>query len=154
MPTIKETSELARKLHQGQVDKAGAPYFGHVYRVAANLLRLFPNASLDQHHAAFLHDVLEDCDISAEDLREHGYSENIISIVQAVTRPKDGNISYADWIWRLSRSGNIGAIRVKIADISDNLAPARLATLSPQQAHSLGKRYNNAIKMLFAVDDI
>ncbi len=150
MPTIKETSELARKLHDGQVDKAGAPYFGHVARVAANLLRLFPEASLDEHHAAFLHDVMEDCAVSADDLRGLGYSENTISIIQAVTRMKGEDISYADWISRLSKSGNAGAIRVKIADLSDNLAPARLETLNPQQAHSLSKRYNKAIKILFA----
>jgi (p)ppGpp synthase/HD superfamily hydrolase len=153
MPTIKETSELARKLHQGQVDKAGAPYFQHVSRVAANLMRLFPGASLDEHHAAFLHDVMEDCGVSTDDLRGLGYAENTISIIQAVTRMKGENITYADWIWRLSRSESLGAVRVKIADLSDNLAPARLEILNPQQAHSLSKRYNNAIKTLFAVLD-
>jgi (p)ppGpp synthase/HD superfamily hydrolase len=153
MLTIKQTSELARKLHHGQVDKAGAPYFGHVVRVAANLLRLFPNASLDEHHAAFLHDVMEDCGITAGELSGLGYSENTISIIQAVTRVKGENISYADWIWRLSKSGDIGAIRVKIADLSDNLAPARLETLKPQRAHSLAKRYNKAIKVLIAALD-
>lgn len=149
MPTIKETSELARKLHQGQVDKAGAPYFGHVARVAANLLRLFPDASLDEHHAAFLHDVMEDCGVSVSDYCRFGYSENTISIIQAVTRQTDEDITYADWISRLSKSGNVGAIRIKIADLSDNLAPARLETLKPQQARSLAKRYKNAIKMLY-----
>jgi hypothetical protein len=48
---------LAAKLHDGQRDKNGEPYIAHCVRV---MLRLPPNASLDEKIAALLHDAVED----------------------------------------------------------------------------------------------
>jgi hypothetical protein len=56
-------------------------------------------------------------------------------------RHDDAGLTYAQWISSLAASGNVGAMRVKIADITDDSNPERLAQLEPDQAKSLGKRY-------------
>lgn len=149
-PDIEKTKAFAEKLHRGQTDKAGAPYIGHVLRVYRNLLRLFPDASFDEQRAALLHDVIEDCDVSADDLRSAGFSERTIAIVEAVTKRADDGLTYIERIERLVASGDISAMRVKIADLTDNSDPARLDLLTPEKALSLGKRYGRALEILRA----
>ncbi len=148
---LKETIKWVTELPANQVDKAGQPYIGHVRRVHLNLCRLFPDASLDEQFAALLHDTLEDCEVTAEDLRTRGYSEATIIMVEAVTKRKDQVISYQERIDRLAKSGNMGAIRVKIADLMDNSNPNRLTNLSLIQASSLSKRYMRALRTLWSV---
>lgn len=151
MPTIEETKLWVGDLHYGQTDKAGRPYVEHVLRVHERLRALFPDVSIDAEHAALLHDTIEDCEVTADDLRQRGYSEETIRIVEAVTKPKDSAQSYADRIEHLAASGLAGALQVKIADLSDNSDPSRLAMLPADQAASLGHRYRSAIDRLRAV---
>ncbi len=149
-PDIEKTKAFAEKLHRGQTDKAGAPYIGHVLRVYRNLLRLFPDASSDEQRAALLHDVIEDCDVCASDLRSAGFSERTVAIVEAVTKRADDGLTYIERIERLAASGDVSAMRVKVADLTDNSDPARLAVLPPEKAQSLGKRYGRALEILRA----
>lgn len=64
----------AKKSHSGQTRKyTGEPYFNHPFRVACDTMRIDYMA---EHHicAAFLHDVLEDCKDTYEELYlEFGY---------------------------------------------------------------------------------
>ncbi len=150
MPTIEETKSWASELHHGQTDKAGQPYVEHVLRVHQRLLSLFPDASIDAEHAALLHDAIEDCGVTADDLRQQGYSQETIKIVEAVTKWPDGKQTYAERIEHLAQSGHTGALQVKLADLSDNSDPARLALLPDDKAASLKLRYEKAIKRLQA----
>lgn len=150
MPTIEETQAWAHDLHHGQTDKAGQPYVEHVMRVHTRLLSLFPDASADVEHAALLHDAIEDCDVTADDLRRRGYTETTIRIVEAVTKRPDGEHTYAERIEHLARSGPMGALQVKIADLSDNSDPVRLALLPEDKSASLGQRYRKALDRLQA----
>jgi (p)ppGpp synthase/HD superfamily hydrolase len=148
MPTIDDTKAWVTELHDGQFDKAGAPYIGHVLRVFRTLLRTFPDASEDVQHAALLHDTIEDCGITAETLRNLGYSEATIEIVAAVTKIPGDGLTYAERIDRLAASGPIGAVQVKICDLMDNSDPTRLSALPAEKAASLSRRYERALKGL------
>lgn len=147
-PSQEETAAWAGHWHAGQVDKAGKPYVGHLIRVSRHLVRLFPSASRAERHAAWLHDVLEDTAMTAEDLRRMSYAPEVIAIVEAVTKPGTGNETYADWIDRLAQDAPLGALRVKLADLTDNSDPDRLAALPPERAASLETRYRAAIRRL------
>lgn len=147
-PSLEETAALAGHWHAGQEDKAGRPYVRHLMRVSANLRRLFRDASMAERHAAWLHDVLEDTEITADDLLDHGYAPEVVEIVKAVTKAPDDPRSYAERIEALAKGGNISAIRVKIADLTDNADPARLEALPAAQAASLGQRYRKALERL------
>lgn len=148
MPTIDDTITLVTELHDGQVDKAGAPYVGHVMRVLRRVQKVFPEAPEDVLHAALLHDVIEDCDVTAADLRAAGYSPTTIEIVEAVTKNPDDGLSYAERIERLVETGPTGAMQVKICDLMDNSDPDRLSALPPDKAASLSKRYRKALSRL------
>ncbi|MBB93012.1 MAG: hypothetical protein CML68_00175 [Rhodobacteraceae bacterium] len=147
-PSLEETAAQAGHWHAGQVDKAGEPYIRHLMRVSANLRRLFRDASMAECHAAWLHDVLEDTHITADDLLNHGYAPEVVEIVKAVTRDDDDPRSYAERIEALATSGNTAAVRVKIADLTDNADPRRLEALPDAQAVSLGDRYGKALRRL------
>lgn len=148
MPMISETISWVEDLHAGQTDKAGQPYIGHVTRVYDLLRDKFPDASEDVQHAALLHDTVEDCGVTADDLRKKGYSDETIRIVEAVTKDPYDGLSYAERMDRLARSGIAGALQVKICDLSDNSDPTRLSALPGQQAVSLAKRYSQALEKL------
>ena len=145
--SLEQTRDLMRRAHAGQVDKAGQPYHTHPERVLERLLRRFPEASESEQHAALLHDVLEDTEISAEDLAAAGYSREVIDLVSWLTRPP--GTSYLEWMAQLGENAPLGALRVKLADNADNSDPVRLAAL-PEHERGLSRRYEQARAILEA----
>lgn len=143
-----EIIRLAERLHAGQTDKVGAPYIGHLARVAANLERLWPDAPLDQVEAAWLHDSLEDTEATETSLLAEGVSAETIRIVRAVTRP-EGATDYLGWIAALAATGDKPALRVKLADNLDNSDPARVLAL-PGGDRMLETRYRPARALIEA----
>ena len=148
MPDIEETKEWVGLLHAGQVDKTGAPYITHVMGVYERLCRLFPEAGIDVRLAALLHDTVEDCDISPDDLRARGYSENTIAIVEAVTIDPSDGFTYQQRMENLAATGPLAAVQVKVCDLMDNSDPVRLAKLPPERAQSLAKHYQRALEVM------
>ena len=101
-------------------DKAGAPYLGHLYRVAGGVGPALKAAAL-------MHDLLEDIPgWTAEDLAEIGFSARTIKAVQAVTK-KPGGEKYFDAMMRLSH--NSDGIEIKRSDLRDNSNLLRLTRL-------------------------
>ena len=71
---------IAKFAHQGQVDKAGVDYINHPIRVM--------NAVDDvkEKIVAVLHDVVEDSDITLEDLRKQGFEDDVVIAVGCLTK--------------------------------------------------------------------
>ena len=94
VPTDPEAAALmlATVLHIDQRGKAGKPYLGHVRRVASRVREF--TESPETISAAWLHDAVEDTDLTLDDLRWLGFSEFTVSVVDAVTR-RDGENYYA-----------------------------------------------------------
>jgi (p)ppGpp synthase/HD superfamily hydrolase len=145
--SLEQTRDLMRRAHAGQVDKAGQPYHTHPERVLERLLRRFPDASVAEQHAALLHDVIEDTDLTAEDLAAAGYPPEVIEIVSWLTRPPE--LSYQQWMERLGTEAPLGVLRVKLADNADNSDPVRLAAI-PEHERGLAERYARARAVLEA----
>ncbi len=141
-PTVEETIEFIKKAHEDQTDKGGNPYWTHLVSV----MRRLKSPMEDEKLAALLHDIVEDTPISLDQLREMGYSENTIRMVDLLTR-KPGSGTYIEWIRSIAASGNKGAIKIKIADNEDNSDPKRVAQLLPEQ-RSIAKRYERSLKIL------
>lgn len=125
--------------HEGQTDKSGQPYWTHPVRVASNLLEAPDYVRV----AALLHDVLEDTSYRPQVLLALGVDQLALDIVQIVTR-RQGE-SYVKFIQRVAESGNIWAIRVKLADNTDNLSRPL-----PPELEGLRKRYHKAREVLLA----
>ena len=120
---------IATTAHQGQIDKAGAPYILHPLRV------MFNCKTEDEQICAVLHDVIEDTTITLENLRVEGFKEEIIAALDALT--KRGNETYDDFINRILQ--NKLACHVKLADLSDNMNLSRIANPTEQDYQRVEK---------------
>ena len=87
---IKKTYEYAKKLHEGQYRQSGEPYINHPLNVAYILADM--HADRDTICAGLLHDVLEDTEITKEDIA-HDFNQNIANLVDGVTKFSKMNFS-------------------------------------------------------------
>ena len=137
--TLERAIEIAARTHAGQVDKGGAPYILHPLRV---MLRVAPGA---QQIVAVLHDVVEDSDVTFEDLEREGFSAEVINGLRAVTKVEGE--SYEDFVARAALDP-VGK-KVKLADLMENSDLSRIAEPSQKDLERVEK-YGRAIRYLMA----
>ena len=137
--TLERAIEIAARTHAGQTDKGGAPYILHPLRV---MLRVAPGA---QQIVAVLHDVVEDSDVTFEDLEREGFSAEVINGLRAVT--KVAGESYEDFVARAALDP-VGKA-VKLADLMENSDLSRIAEPSQKDLERVEK-YGRAIRYLMA----
>lgn len=132
---IDKARKIAELAHSGQLDKSGAPYLGHVRRVADRV-----EGGLDKA-VAWLHDVVEDNHRWGEvELAEAGMPREVIASVLALThRPHEPRVDYYARV-----KVDACAVRVKLADIADNSDPSRLALLDEPTRERLTAKYAKA----------
>ena len=122
MKTIVEQAEqIARQAHKGQTRWGGEPYIIHPQAVAESVY------SETEKAAAWLHDVLEDTQVTKEELHLQSIPESVIQIVELLTRCKDE--TYFDHIIKLIKSENQRAINVKLADLQNNMSTLKEGSL-------------------------
>lgn len=126
---LEKAIRLAAKGHEGQMDKGGQPYILHPIRV------MLQCETIEEKTVAMLHDLLEDTFITAEDLRQESFPEEIIEAVLLLTREKDAD--YMAYIARICE--NRLAARVKLADLTDNMDLNRLPGLTRRDFERLEK---------------
>lgn len=102
-----EAIKLASIKHYGQRDKANKPYIFHLLYVIDNVNDL--NAKI----VGALHDILEDADITRNDLLNYGFSEDIVIAVEVLTKSK--NQKYMEYIENIKC--NDIARKVKLIDL-------------------------------------
>ena len=110
--TVEEILRVALDAHSGQKDLEGNPAILHVLAVG-----LMGENELEQK-VGFLHDVVEDTDLTIEDLRKMGVEEDVLEAVDLLTH-REG-ISYEDYVRNILLSGNEIAIQVKVNDLEQN----------------------------------
>ena len=129
MPNLERAIAIAVEAHAGQKDRSGASYILHPLRVMARV------STDDEKIVAILYDVVEDTDWTFDDLRKEGFSEEIITALDGVTK-REGE-PYEDFVKRSAT--NQLACRVKIADLEDNMDLRRNETLSPKDLERFNK---------------
>lgn len=134
-PLVEHAATMSKTWHEGQVDKAGQPYWAHPARVARNL-QSWPGFEVLSHEdkeravcTAYLHDVLEDCDVSRVELLDNGFGIRIMHPVFLLT--KDENFTTIENYCAEIRGNKIARV-VKLADVSDNCNLQRQALLREQ----------------------
>jgi len=87
---ILKAYKLASELHHGQMRESGEPYIVHPLSVAFILAQM--HADADTICAGLLHDTIEDCEITKEDLTVH-FNKDISILVDGVTKLAKMNFS-------------------------------------------------------------
>jgi GTP diphosphokinase / guanosine-3',5'-bis(diphosphate) 3'-diphosphatase len=141
MSTLERAIEIAARAHAGQVDKAGQPYIFHPLRL------MFAVKNPNERIAAVLHDVIEDTEITLENLQSEGFSEEILHAVLALTKT-EGEIR----ISAATRAAQNPIARVvKLADVTDNMDISRIANPSEKDFARL-KEYEQVKAMLLSYE--
>lgn len=141
--TLAAAEAIASIAHRGQVDKAGMPYIEHPRRVANSIPRNGDD-DLDAVSVAWLHDVIEDTDITRDDLHAAGIPWSVIEDVELLTR-RDGQAP-EEYYAAITMSPR--ALAVKLADIADNTNPERVALLDEATVARLREKYATARRLL------
>lgn len=119
---------LAARYH-GSQEYGNQPYTEHLTDVVNKTIWLLEENCLDfvinnpeecfkYVQVAFLHDSLEDTDLTEDSLREEGFGEDVIHSVKLVT--KEEGYSYEEYLQRIQNDRM--ALVVKLADTIANLS--------------------------------
>lgn len=133
MSNLERAIELAIAAHRGDVDKGGQPYILHPLSLMLQLHER--DSDLDAMIVAVLHDTVEDSDLTLGDLKAEGFSDAVVTAVDALTK-REGE-SYQDFISRLGP--NPLARRVKIADLEHNMDVRRLGSIGSKALDAVEK---------------
>lgn len=142
--TLGRAIDIAKKAHIGQVDKAAEPYINHPLAVMEQL------EGDEAKTVGVLHDVVEDTDVTFEDLEKMGCPSTIITALRLVTHTKDykgTEKEYMKKIQKIADSGNQLAIDVKWADLTNNSDISRLPHPKERDFQRLEK-YQRSKKIL------
>jgi (p)ppGpp synthase/HD superfamily hydrolase len=121
--------QIAVEAHAGQKDRNGQPCILHPLRVMARL------QTEDEKIVAMLHDVLEDTAWTKDQLKKRGFPPRILRALDCVTKRECE--AYEDFV---TRSGsNPIALRVKLADLADNMDLRRLSKITLKGRQRLSK---------------
>ncbi len=111
---LKIAKQIARESHKGQKRPIGkADYITHPKAVAKLV-----GEDIQLQIVAWLHDVLEDSDLTFNDLIDKGIPYHLVQSVDYLTREKDQN--YKDYLLGIKEDEI--ATEVKIADLKHNLS--------------------------------
>ena len=121
MERLMTALELCRKLHAGQVDKCGQPYWIHPFTVAMSYFSEYRDVkSISFAIVGLLHDIPEDTGMAVETLAQLiELTDEEIAALKLLTR-QDG-VSYDEYIDSIGESGNEIAIDVKLYDLLHNM---------------------------------
>ena len=137
MTLLEKALEIALRAHAGQKQKDGSPYILHPLRVMARV------HTDEERMAAVLLDVVEDSEVTIEDLRAAGFPELVLETVRLLTHEE--GISYEDYVRRLKPDAT--ARRIKLADLEENSDIRRLSGIEEKDIDRL-RKYHRAWQIL------
>lgn len=135
---------LAYRAHDGQYDKNGVPYIFHPIHLAEQM---------DDEITctiALLHDVVEDTDVTMEEIREQ-FPPAVADAVELLThRPE---VDYLDYVRGIKV--NDQAVRVKLADLAHNTDEHRAKagiSIDESVRERMLRKYEKAKEILASAD--
>ncbi len=135
MNLLEKAISVALEAHKGATTRSGRPYILHPLHLMLQM------DSEEEMITAVLHDVVEDSDITLDDLAAMGFSTAVIEALALLTHNKD-NVSYEAYIEGIK--SNPLAVRVKLADLTHNMNVRRLPNpLSQRDLERLQKYHHS-----------
>lgn len=155
MSNLAEAYRLASAAHEGQVDKIGVPYFQHVLFVSEIIQKLPSYLNMNDEErlnaviAAVLHDIVEDTEVSFEDLEDAGFNPTIVETVKLLTyNKKDTRVEYYEKLvtHKIARL-------VKTGDLIHNNLHKRREVLPQETQDRLNVKYAKALEIIVLEED-
>ncbi len=136
-PLTKKALRIAFDVHKNQTDKSGLPYVFHPFHLAEQMTDEVTTC------AALLHDVVEDGDVTMEDLTAAGFPEAVLEALRLLTH--DPAVPYLDYVAQIKQ--NPVAAAVKLADLRHNSDTTRLDVVDEKAQRRIAK-YKAAMALL------
>ena len=122
---LKQAFEFGRKAHEGQTRESGEPYFTHPLHVACLLAEM--RLDIDTLITALLHDTVEDCNVTLQDIRNI-FGDSVAMLVDGVTKLSRLELQSVDTKqaenfrkFVLAVGKDIRVLLVKLADRTHNM---------------------------------
>ncbi len=136
-PLTKMALKISFDAHKNQVDKSGMPYVYHPFHLAEQMDDEYTTC------VALLHDVVEDTDITLDDLKKEGFPKEVTDAIVLMTH--DDDVPYLEYVAKIKR--NPLATSVKLADLKHNSDLTRLDEVDSKALERVEK-YRKAIQIL------
>ena len=133
----KKAMQIAFAAHKEQVDKSGLPYIYHPIHLAE---QMETEAAVC---VALLHDVVEDTELTFDDLEKEGFPREILEALRLMTH--EASVPYMDYVKEIGK--NPVASAVKLADLRHNSDLMRLDTVD-EKAKERAEKYQKAMELL------
>lgn len=129
--------KLAYAAHHGQVDKGGIPYIFHPFHLAEQMQDEYTTC------VALLHDIVEDTDVTPEELAKT-FPKEVVDAVVLMTHKKGE--PYLDYVAKIK--DNPIARAVKLADLKHNSDETRLENADQETLAHYRAKYRQAFEIL------
>ena len=131
--------KIAYSAHDGQLDYNGIPYIFHPIHLAEGMDDEISCC------AALLHDVVEDTEVTMEELAKE-FPKEVIDVLKLLTHADDTD--YFDYVRAIK--ANPVAVKIKLADLAHNSDQSRCvgSDLSPQRLVFWKQKYQKAMAIL------
>ena len=139
MANLEKALLIATKGHLGQTDRFDKPYIYHPLRIMMKM------ETEEEQIVAILHDIIEDTDMTLKDLEKEGFSSEVITAIDLLTRYPEEGQTYEEYVKRMK--GNYLAMKVKLGDLEDNMNPNRFPKIN-ENAIKRMKKYTKYHKQL------
>ena len=141
LKVIENAYNFANEKHEGQYRKSGEAYIYHPMNVALILISIY--ADYETISAGLMHDVLEDCDCTEEEMEE-AFGKEITKLVQGVTKLSKINFSteneYLIDYYKKIIVGMSEDVRVIIVKLADRLHNMRTLWAIPEDRQKVKAR--------------
>ena len=136
-PLTKKAMLIAFNAHKEQFDKSGVPYIYHPIHLAEQMDDEVSTC------AALLHDVVEDTDMTFDDLTREGFPKSVTDALRLLTH--DNDTPYMDYVRAIKQ--NPIAKKVKLEDLRHNSDLSRIEN-PDDYALRRNEKYLHAIAIL------
>ena len=143
-PLTNKALIYAYNSHHGQLDYNGIPFIFHPLHLAEQMDDELSCC------AALLHDIVEDTDITLDDLRKD-FPEKVVELVALLTHNDSAEHNYDEYFNYIRKiKENPVAKKIKLADIAHNSDQSRCtgSGLPPEKLEWWKQKYQKALAIL------